>query len=147
MPLVKLSDDDEIAPNLAPMIDVILVLTIFFMCATRFEDRPRAIDVDLPQVGSAASAQPAQPLMIEVDAAGELLFAGEPLALAALTPRLQMLREERGDVSVVVRGARSASHGTMAEVYQSCRAAGIRGVAIADQTQPGRSGAGPVVNE
>ena len=35
MPLVKLSEDDEPAPNLAPMSDVILVLTIFFMCAMK----------------------------------------------------------------------------------------------------------------
>ena len=49
MPLVRLSDDESPSPNLAPMIDVILVLTIFFMCATKFSTDDRRFDLDLPQ--------------------------------------------------------------------------------------------------
>ena len=41
MPLVRLNHDDDPTPNLAPMIDVILVLTIFFMCATKFSGDER----------------------------------------------------------------------------------------------------------
>ncbi len=37
MPLrARLSQDDDTAPSLTPMIDVVLVITIFFMCVTRF---------------------------------------------------------------------------------------------------------------
>ena len=50
MPLVRLSEDEEPAPNLAPMIDVVLVLTIFFMCATKFSGDERKFDLELPQV-------------------------------------------------------------------------------------------------
>ena len=48
MPLVRLSEDEEPAPNLAPMIDVVLVLTIFFMCATKFSGDERKFDLELP---------------------------------------------------------------------------------------------------
>ena len=41
MPLLRSTTDDEPTPNLAPMIDVILVLTIFFMCATKFSGDER----------------------------------------------------------------------------------------------------------
>ncbi len=48
MPLVRLSEEEDPAPNLAPMIDVILVLTIFFMCATKFSGDERTFELDLP---------------------------------------------------------------------------------------------------
>ena len=51
MPLVRLDTEDDPTPNLAPMIDVILVLTIFFMCATKFTTDERRFDLDLPQAG------------------------------------------------------------------------------------------------
>jgi len=55
MPLVRLEPDEDPAPNLAPMIDVILVLTIFFMCATKFSGDERKFDLDLPQADAAAA--------------------------------------------------------------------------------------------
>ena len=55
MPLVRLDDEEDPVPNLAPMIDVILVLTIFFMCATKFTGDERTFDLDLPQAGGAAA--------------------------------------------------------------------------------------------
>lgn len=55
MPLVRLDDEEDPVPNLAPMIDVILVLTIFFMCATKFSTDDRRFDLDLPKAGTAAA--------------------------------------------------------------------------------------------
>ena len=57
MPLVRLSEDEEPAPNLAPMIDVVLVLTIFFMCATKFSGDERKFDLELPQAANATAVQ------------------------------------------------------------------------------------------
>jgi hypothetical protein len=79
MPLVRLSDEEDPAPNLAPMIDVILVLTIFFMCATKFSTDDRRFDLDLPPAGPAAAAAQGRPEVIEVDSSGGLRFAGEPV--------------------------------------------------------------------
>ena len=61
MPLVRLSEDEEPAPNLAPMIDVVLVLTIFFMCATKFSGDERKFDLELPQVESAVTVSGSRP--------------------------------------------------------------------------------------
>ena len=66
MPLVRLDDEEDPVPNLAPMIDVILVLTIFFMCATKFSGDERTFDLDLPQASSAAAVQGPRPEILEV---------------------------------------------------------------------------------
>ncbi|MFM9196191.1 MAG: ExbD/TolR family protein, partial [Planctomycetia bacterium] len=130
MPLVRLSEDEEPAPNLAPMIDVILVLTIFFMCATKFSGDERKFDLDLPQAGSAAAVDGGKPVVLEVEAAGGLRLGGMEIAAAELAGRLSALRAERPDLAVMIRGENAVPHGRMAEVYEACRAAGVSRVAI-----------------
>jgi biopolymer transport protein ExbD len=130
MPLVRLTDDEETAPNLAPMIDVILVLTIFFMCATKFSADERAFDLDLPSADHAAAVAAREPEVVEVEAAGTLRLGAEPVSIADLGTRLAARREAVPDLVVMIRGERDVSHGRMTEVYEACRGAGVRHVAI-----------------
>jgi biopolymer transport protein ExbD len=134
MPLVRLSEDEEPAPNLAPMIDVVLVLTIFFMCATRFSGDERKFDLELPQVKDAAAVGAERPEIVEVDDAGVRL-AGEEVPIEGLPERLAAIRAAKPDLAVMIRGARTVPHGRMAEVYEACRAADVRHVAISVQTR------------
>jgi biopolymer transport protein ExbD len=130
MPLVRLSDDEELAPNLAPMIDVVLVLTIFFMCATKFSGDERKFDLDLPQAGSAATVNGSRPEILEVEASGGLRLGGDDVAMGDLATRLAGLRVGRPDLAVMIRGENAVPHGRMAEVYEACRTAGVTRVAI-----------------
>jgi biopolymer transport protein ExbD len=130
MPLVRLSDDEEPVPNLAPMIDVVLVLTIFFMCATKFSGDERKFDLDLPQAGSAATVNGGRPEILEVEASGGLRLGGDDVAMGDLAQRLVSLRAGRPDLAVMIRGENAVPHGRMAEVYEACRTAGVTQVAI-----------------
>lgn len=130
MPLVRLTADDDPAPNLAPMIDVILVLTIFFMCATKFSGDERRFELDLPQVGGAAVADAARPEIVEVEADGGLRLGPDDVSLEELAARLAAARGAQPDVAVMIRGERAVPHGRMAEIYEACRTAGVRHVAI-----------------
>ncbi len=130
MPLVRLSDDDDPAPNLAPMIDVILVLTIFFMCATKFDGDERAFELDLPQAAATAAGPPHQQV-VEVQATGEVRLGADAVAVEDLASRLEAVRVAHPEVAVTIRGERSVPHGRMAEIYEACQAAGVRSVAIA----------------
>jgi len=137
MPLVRLSDDEEPQPNMAPMIDVVLVLTIFFMCATRFSGDEHAFDVELPKVNAAAATESAKPEIVEVAADGGVKLRGESVVIEDLSSRLSAMRGDGREISVLVRGDRAASHGRMASVYEACRSAGIRHVGISVQVAAG----------
>jgi len=139
MPLVRLSDEEEPAPNLAPMIDVILVLTIFFMCATKFSGDERRFELDLPQVGGAETVAGARPEIVEVEAAGALRLGPDDVTVEELAIRLAATRETRPEVAVMIRGERAVPHGRMAEIYEACRGAGVRHVAISVRTRAGDS--------
>jgi biopolymer transport protein ExbD len=140
MPLIRLSDDEEPAPNLAPMIDVVLVLTIFFMCATKFSGDERKFDLDLPEAGNAAAVDGGQPEILEVEASGGLRLAGEDVAAGDLASTLAGLRQGRPDLAVMIRGENAVPHGRMAEVYEACRTAGVRRVAISVRPKAAAAG-------
>ena len=133
MPLVRLSDDEEPAPNLAPMIDVVLVLTIFFMCATKFSGDERKFDLELPQAEAAAAITGGRPEIVEVDETGSLRLGGTDVAIDELARRLAELRAAEPDLAVLIRGAKTVAHGRMAEVYEACRVADVRQVGISVQ--------------
>jgi len=133
MPLVRLDNEEDPVPNLAPMIDVILVLTIFFMCATKFTGDERTFDLDLPQAGGAVAGGSGRPEIVEVEASGAVRFAGEILEPESLAARLAAARTTQPDLSVMIRGERAVPHGRMAEIYEACRAAGVTHVAISVQ--------------
>ena len=135
MPLVRLTEEEDPTPNLAPMIDVILVLTIFFMCATKFSGDERQFELDLPEVGGAAVVDAARPEVVEVGADGALRLGPDEVSLAELGTRLAAARGVQPDVGVMIRGEQAVPHGRMAEIYEACRAAGVRRVAISVRTR------------
>jgi biopolymer transport protein ExbD len=133
MPLVRLDAEEDPAPNMAPMIDVVLVLTIFFMCATKFSGDERQFDLDLPAVGGGPTATSVRQEIIEVEASGTVRIGGEAVAIDDLPARLAAAREARSDLAVTIRGERAVPHGRMAEIYEACRGAGVTQVAISVQ--------------
>jgi biopolymer transport protein ExbD len=136
MPLrARLSQDDDTAPSLTPMIDVVLVITIFFMCVTRFSGDERQFEVELPRVSEAAAVSTARPDVLEIMAGGAVELNGEAVAWEALREQLAALRKDQPDVTILVRGDRAVTHGRMAEVYEACRLAGIRHVCISVATK------------
>ena len=89
MPLrARFSHDDDPTPSLTPMIDVVLVLTIFFMCATRFSGDERQFEVELPSVSAAAAVTAVRPELLEITAGGEVQLGGEAVAWEELAARL-----------------------------------------------------------
>lgn len=134
MPRVRLSEDEDPAMNLAPMIDVILVLTIFFMCATKFSGDEHKFDLDLPQVSSGQVVGGSGSQVVEVNPSGGIKLDGEEVDLEGLLSRLKEQRKQSPNISVLIRGDKAVAHGRMTEVYEACRQSQVKQVAISVQT-------------
>jgi biopolymer transport protein ExbD len=93
--------------NVTPLIDVLLVLLIIFMCVA--PATPPALAAGLPRA-EPSPGPPTRGLVIEV-AAGELAFNGVPvLDFADLDRRLRAALEARGDRTVFVKPEGDASY-------------------------------------
>jgi len=130
MPL-KTHVDEEPSLNLTSMIDVLFLLIIFFMAATKFTEMERKIGLKVPEVSEAGTLSDApQPKVINVFPDGEVTLGAKTVTLEELTKQLVAARSQYKDLGVLIRGDKSATHGKMTEVYNACKRAGIGELAI-----------------
>lgn len=122
------------AVELTPLIDVVLLLLIFFMVSTTFL-RQRAIAVALPEAAAALPAgTAAAPLAVEVDAGGATLVAGRPLGHPGRRVLIEALTAEHEPGRPLLLAAdRDARHHAVVRVLDAAQAAGFVDVQLATQ--------------
>ena len=122
---------EEPTLNLTPMIDVILVLIIFFMVATKFAEEERSVELQVPSISSRNAAMTApEPKIVNVHRNGHVSLGSQSVTLEELQQRLAAARAQYKRLNVLIRGDRLATHGQMTAVYDACKQAGIAELAI-----------------
>lgn len=106
-------------PNLTPMIDVVFLLLIFFMLASRF-----GVDRAVPlAVAGAGNAYSGPPRLIELTPSG-LMLNGIPVAPDRLTEALGPLMQSSGD-AIILRARDGADLQALVAVMDRLGAAGF----------------------
>lgn len=113
--------------ELTPMIDVVFLLMIFFLVASKLDEADRSIDVVLPQA-SAAKPLTSKPreFVINIDRAGNYFAGARPVRLEDLQ---QLLRQSAADnpqrQTVIVRADENTAHKFVVGAMDACVQAGI----------------------
>lgn len=117
--------------EIIPLIDIMFFLLASFMMVSLSMDRTQNIKVNLPSATEAQHDFKPDMLNIAVDKTGKVWFQKEPISL----PELGMVISNRFRVDtnlpVHISGDRDALHGSMADVYEVVRVAGVQKVAFA----------------
>jgi biopolymer transport protein ExbD len=138
MPLKTHHDEDPVL-NVTSMIDVVLVLTIFFMVATKFRDDERKLDLKVPVVSNQGPLSTApEPKVVNVYQDGHVSLGTKPMSLDELTKTLAAAHSQYKKLAVLIRGDKLATHGRMTEVYSACQRAGISELAISVKVDTAR---------
>jgi biopolymer transport protein ExbD len=130
MPL-KTQTDELPTLNLTPMIDVVFLLIIFFMAASKFAEVEADLELQLPEVATASpmtSAPKQRTISVEEDGAVEL--DGEGVSLPELTAKLTAAQSEYPQLSVVIRGDAACAFQHVAAALAACKDAHIAELAI-----------------
>ncbi|MBN1586993.1 MAG: biopolymer transporter ExbD [Candidatus Omnitrophica bacterium] len=114
--------------GLAPLVDVIFLLLIFFMLTSTFV-RQSAIQINLPKAVTSDVVQ-MQETVILVTRDNLLYVDGQIETLESLEKALGAL-SSKGERAVVIKADRAASLGRVVEVFDTCRRGGISQVHIA----------------
>jgi biopolymer transport protein ExbD len=134
---LKTQPDEMPALNLTSMIDILFLLIIFFMVATRFSDTERDIAVRVPRVSTTTAPDPAPPRrVINVHRDGQLSLDRKTVNADELLAELTAARQTRKDLGVVVRGDAEGAFQNVATVLNICRRAGIGDLGISVNMTP-----------
>jgi len=125
---------DEPELNLTSLIDVVLLLLIFFMVSTTFVDEGR-IKLVLPQASDRpAEEQKREPIEVTVSATGEYRVNGQTLintSQATLAAAVSKVAGETRDVPVTIRADARATHQSVVTAMDVLGRLGFRMISIA----------------
>lgn len=134
MPL-KMEPLEEPNLILTPVIDIMLLLLIFFMVATEFADEEKLIQISLPTSSDAAALTSLpDPATVNVTAAGEVFLQGEPVKVPDLEQRLAAMRQNYPGQAVLIRGDGSTTYQRITDVLAAVKRAGIASVSLASRS-------------
>jgi biopolymer transport protein ExbD len=113
--------------DIAPLIDIVFQLLIFFMLTSSFVSLP-GINVNLPEAQSSSLLE-RHSIVLVVSAENVIYFDGVVTTLAELEKRLQ--KKGGAQLPVLLQADSRASMGRVVEVWDACRKLGFSKVNIA----------------
>ena len=125
-------DGDAVTFDFAPMVDIVLLLLIFFFLTSNLGARQNALPLDLPRASSAVQETPDLPI-VSVTRAGKVFLNGQETTLTRLRGRLEPLARASGGL-VGLRADERGNYGTVVRVMDEIKKAG--GSRLALGTQP-----------
>lgn len=121
--------------QIAPMVDVLIVLLCFFIATWSFARKEMELDVKVPAAQSAKEpVSTVNQTVLNVKQDGTVVWNRKPVAQDELLPRLQSLARLYPDYAIILRGDERAAYKAIVSVLDTCRAAGIWNVAFATDT-------------
>jgi biopolymer transport protein ExbD len=117
--------------NIIPLADVLLVLLIIFMVTA--PTVTRTIGMDLPRPGPDPKPATLEPLVLRIDAAGDVYRDGALLPLPQLEPLLRAAALAPGPEArrVLIDASDQADYQSVAQVLASAGRAGVQRIAFA----------------
>jgi biopolymer transport protein ExbD len=121
-------------PNVAPLIDIVFILLIFFVVTTTFA-RDLGIEVERPRA-STGVAQPTHIVRVAVGRRDQLTVDGRATSPWRLEAEVKERLSHYVDKSVLLVADAAVDAKTLARVMDECRRAGASQVALAVEAGP-----------
>jgi len=121
--------------NLVPMIDVMLVILIFLMITTTYS-KYTELQINLPAAEAEKQLQRSEELAVLVNAQGQYVVNGAPVAYVSLEQFAAELKRASGTAAepvVVVSADALATHQSVVRVMEAARAAGLQHITFTAQ--------------
>ena len=125
------SEMDLGVPNMMPLIDVVFLLLIFFLMASRFEREEREMKVALPEVAEAQPLAMTQELVINITSEGKYVVAQHEYTEDQLGAMLEQARKNNPHQTVLIRGDGRAAWKYGVRVMGLCNKAKIENYRVA----------------
>ncbi len=126
---------DEADINLAPMLDIVFIMLIFFIVTTSFV-KESGVTVSSPSAQSAAQQESVN-IYIAITAEGEVWIDRKPVDPRSVRAIVARLHADNPEGSVIIQSDEEATTGILVEVMDQVRLAGVEAIAIAADRKAG----------
>jgi len=131
MPL-KTEPLEEPGIDLTSMLDVVMLLIIFFMIGTKFSEEERQTDIQIPTVAdnSALTGSPDE-IVLNIAEDGRVIVRGNTQTPESLTALLEAAHAGFPNQAVIIRGDGRCRYQQIMDAFSACKQAGIRNISVA----------------
>ena len=127
---------DVIGFQIAPMVDILLVLLCFFIVTWSFARKEMELDVKVPAAQSGKEPLAAvNQTVLNVKMDGSVVLNRKSISADELRTRLTDLARLYPDYAIILRGDERTAYRAIVNVLDICREAGIWNVAFATDKQ------------
>ncbi|MEJ2385227.1 MAG: biopolymer transporter ExbD [Xanthomonadales bacterium] len=126
---------EEAEINITPMLDIVFIMLIFFIVTTSFTKETGA-NIVKPLAEQAVALQNGT-ILIGVRPNDDIWMAKRQIELREVRQMVERAKSENPEGSVVIIADRGAKIGTVTEVMDQVRLAGVEGVSISAQHPDG----------
>jgi biopolymer transport protein ExbD len=126
-----ITEEPEI--NITPMLDVVFIMLIFFIVTASFTRETGAL-IDKP-VADEAVALETGTILIGIRPNDDIWMAKHPVELRDVRQMVERARAENPEGSVVILADKGSRIGTVAQVMDQVRLAGVEGIALSAERQ------------
>ncbi len=119
--------------QIAPMVDVVFVLLLFFMASAGQNITEGFFQIGLPSSAPGGNDKPIVPIVVDVDQLGNVFVNGEPMSaspkdreLKQLLLKLTEAMKTSPEDPVIVRPNMEARHERVVDVLNACRQAHVQ---------------------
>jgi biopolymer transport protein ExbD len=137
---------DGVEINLAPLIDVVFILLIFFMVTTTF-NRESELKINLPEATAESNPQEDMLLELIIDASGGYYINGKAVVNSQAVTLIGALKKalaEQENVSMTIRADARVAHQSVVTAMDSAAKLGINRISIATTNNNGSSQKTPI---
>lgn len=115
-------------PLLTPLIDIIFLLTLFFVLNTSFRQE-QYLDVNLPESETSENVQ-AVGIVLTLRQDGSTAIDGEEIAWESVTAVIREKALETGAVEVIIRGDEAVPYGRAVAALDRVRLSGLESISL-----------------
>ncbi len=127
--MARKNRDEEANLSMTPLIDVVLLLLIFYVVTSSFVDRE--IQLELPESEASAIPDEKKKFTVEIGQGGAIALNGKATTIELLDRTIEVAAAADDIQSVEIRADRNVTHGRVVQVLGIIKKHGVDTIGIA----------------
>ena len=126
----RINDPDQTSEvDMTPMLDIVFIMLIFFIVTTSFI-KESGIAIDRPNKSDTPPLPVSNTVVIQINGLEDVFFASRLILQDTVQANTQMALSKNPKVNILVKIAESAGSGTLVDVVDQVKLAGVAQITV-----------------